>query len=61
MEAKHNKKQILMKGIGLHLLVYSLIALFLSLLGVASLVVFLVVMVLLWGLLVLSYAYYYEK
>jgi fatty acid desaturase len=58
---KKEKKQVMLKGIGLHLLVYAAIAVLLSLIGVPGFVVFPVIMVFLWGLFVLSYAYYHHK
>ena len=59
--AKQNKKQIMMKGIALHLLVYLLISLLLWFFNVPGQLIFVIFMVLLWGLFVLSYAFYYEK
>ena len=61
MSEKHNKKQTLVKGVSLHVAVYVIIALLLLLVGIPSIVVFSVVAVMVWGLLVMSYAYYYHK
>lgn len=57
----HDKKKVLLKGIGIHILTYLAISLILTGLGVPFFVVFLVFMMLVWGLLVLSYAYYFHK
>jgi len=61
MKEKHVKKDTVLKGIGLHLLVYAVLAFVLGLIGVDPAIIFLIVMVLLWGLLVISYEYYYKK
>ncbi len=59
---KHqSKKEIMMHGIGLHLITYLLISMFIYLIGAPATVAFIVFMVLSWGLFVMSYAYYYHK
>jgi len=58
---EHKKKEIMLKGIGLHLGVYVLISILLWFLNVPANLIFVIFMVLLWGLFVLSYAFYYEK
>ena len=55
------KKQIMLKGVTLHIVVYVLISLLLWFLNVPGNLIFVIFMVLLWGLFVLSYAFYYEK
>ena len=55
------KKQVMVKGIGMHIGVYIALALILSLLKVPFYITVIVVMVLLWGLFVISYAYYYHN
>lgn len=59
--AEYNKKEIMMKGVSLHLVVYVLISLLLWFLNVPANLIFVIFMVLLWGLFVLSYAFYFEK
>jgi len=58
---KHDKKMILKKGILYHLVTYAGISLVLCGIGVPALISFMVFMVLLWGLFVMSYAFYYQK
>jgi len=58
---KHDKKQVLKKGILYHLTTYAGISLVLCSIGVPALISFMVFMVLLWGLFVMSYAFYYQK
>ncbi|MCM2325540.1 MAG: hypothetical protein NDI94_03695 [Candidatus Woesearchaeota archaeon] len=60
-QSSHDKKKVMWHGIGLHLVAYVLISLLLLLFGVAPSFVFIVLMVLIWGLFVMSYAYYYHK
>lgn len=55
------KQDILIRGVGLHLVEYMILGLFLLLLGVPFTAVFLFVTVLIWGLVVIGYAFYYEK
>jgi fatty acid desaturase len=57
----HTKKQTLLKGVSVHILIYALIALTLAMMGVPILIIFMVVMILFWGLIVMSYAFYYHK
>jgi hypothetical protein len=59
--ARRDKKHMILKGIGMHLFVYIVIALILSFLGVPSIIIFLVMMVLLWGLFMISYAFYNKR
>ena len=58
---KHDKKSVLVKGVILHLVTYALIALGLTLLGVPGYIAFVVVMVMVWGLFVLGYAFYNQN
>ncbi|MBN2368092.1 hypothetical protein JXC34_03660 [Candidatus Woesearchaeota archaeon] len=58
---KQDKKQVLMRGVGLHLVIYVIIGLLLTLMGIPFVVVFSIIAVMVWGLFVLSYAYYYSK
>lgn len=57
----HDKKKVLFKGIIIHLLSYALLGIIMSALGVPNFIVLAILMVLVWGLFVLSYAYYYHK
>ncbi|NTV23600.1 MAG: hypothetical protein HGA85_04460 [Nanoarchaeota archaeon] len=57
----HNKKDVLIRGLGLHLLVYLVIGAVLLLLGVPGIVVFFLEMALIWGLIVMTHAYWYHK
>jgi len=61
MAKKEDKKKVMLKGIVLHIAVYILIAFLLKLFKVPGNIIFVIMMVLLWRLLVLSYAFYYEK
>ncbi|MFH2021159.1 MAG: hypothetical protein ABIJ34_07100 [archaeon] len=61
MKQKHSKTHVLLKGSALHAIVYALIAIALTLLGVPPVITFVVIMVLVWGLFVMGYAYYYHK
>lgn len=56
-----HKKKILLKGIAMHVLTYIIIGAILIMLGVPFYIVFIISMVLLWGLFVLSYAMWNEK
>ncbi len=58
---KHHKRHVMLKGIALHLFVYIILALTLIFLGVPNEVVFIVIMILLWGLFVISYSHYKRK
>ncbi len=53
-----DKRHILLKGVTIHLFVYMIIAITLAYLNVPAIFIFLVMMVLLWGLFVISYAFY---
>ena len=57
----HEKKHVLLKGIAIHLMVYVILGLSLALIGVPALLIFIVMMVLLWGLFVISYHFYHKK
>ena len=57
----HDKKPVLFKGIAVHLFVYVIIAITLAFLNVPSMYIFLTMMILVWGLFVISYAYYKKK
>jgi hypothetical protein len=57
----HEKKHVLLKGIAIHLMVYVILGLCLALIGVPPLLIFIVMMVLLWGLFVISYHFYHKK
>ncbi len=57
----HEKKNVLLKGIAVHLTVYILIALVLAVFGVPAIIIFFLMAVLLWGLFVISYAFYFHK
>jgi hypothetical protein len=57
----HEKKNILVKGVLLHLVTYALIGIALTLMGIPPFISFVVVMVLVWGLFVLGYAFYNQK
>lgn len=56
-----NKKDVLVRGTSLHLIVYMFIAILLGLAGVPGTMIFMLLMVLLWGLFVMGYAFYYQK
>ncbi|MBT3720189.1 hypothetical protein HN789_03365 [archaeon] len=55
-EVLEHKKEVLLKGIGLHLLTYLVICIILLLIGVPLYIAVMLFMVLIWGLFVLSYA-----
>jgi hypothetical protein len=57
----HNKKEVALKGIGLHLLTYAVIGGILLLMQVPVMIVFFLEMALIWGLIVMSHAYWYHK
>lgn len=57
----HDKKKIILKGATFHFFGYIILGLFLNLLGIPPMITFIVIMVLLWGLFVMCYAYYYHK
>jgi hypothetical protein len=57
----HEKKHVILKGIAIHLLVYIILGLCLALIGVPAVFIFIVIMVLLWGLFMISYHFYHKK
>lgn len=55
------KKEVLLKGIAMHLLTYVIICAVLIMMGVPLYIALIVFIVLVWGMFVLSYALWYEK
>jgi len=58
---KSHKKKVLKTAIALHLTVYLILGMVLTLFKVPPTVIFSIIMVLIWGLLVMGYAYYNER
>ena len=58
---KHDKKKVLIDSLLLHLIGYVIIAIVLNMVGMHPIITLSIILVLLWGFFVMSYAYYYHK
>ena len=58
---KHDKKKVLIDSLLLHLIGYVIIAIVLNMVGLHPIITLSIILVLLWGFFVMSYAYYYHR